>query len=147
MLYLYIYWGLFPATSCKPTDSCFPSEPSGEIASFTRNLTVLLRNSLVCTHSPCPVCWASLLACSLNYTPMLSCTPCSTCGCHQQLLAIRRRELPSHDTAYRTHTAMYILSMYVLMYVQPRCEKPCLRGFRPDTTQTGLYIHSRWLET
>ena len=29
---------------------------------------------------------------------------------------------------------------------EPRCEKTGLRGFRPGTTQTGLYNHTRWLE-
>ena len=29
---------------------------------------------------------------------------------------------------------------------EPRCEKTGLRGFRPGPTQTGLYIHRRWLE-
>ena len=26
------------------------------------------------------------------------------------------------------------------------CEKTCLQGFRPGPTQTGLYIHRRWLD-
>ena len=30
---------------------------------------------------------------------------------------------------------------------EPRCEKTGLRGFRPGQTQTGLYGHSRWLES
>ena len=29
---------------------------------------------------------------------------------------------------------------------EPRCEKTCLWGFRPDRTQNGLYNHRRWLE-
>ena len=29
---------------------------------------------------------------------------------------------------------------------EPRCEKTCLRGFRPGPTQTGLYSHRRWLK-
>ena len=29
---------------------------------------------------------------------------------------------------------------------EPRCEKTCLRGFQPGTTQKGLYNHRRWLE-
>ena len=28
----------------------------------------------------------------------------------------------------------------------PRREKTCLRGFRPGSTQTGLYSHREWLE-
>ena len=30
---------------------------------------------------------------------------------------------------------------------EPRCEKTCLRDFRPGPTQTRLYIHRRWLES
>ena len=33
-----------------------------------------------------------------------------------------------------------------VMIDEPRCEKTGLQGFRPDPTQTGLYIHRRWLE-
>ena len=29
---------------------------------------------------------------------------------------------------------------------EPRCEKTDLPGFRPGSTQTGLYYHTRWLE-
>ena len=29
---------------------------------------------------------------------------------------------------------------------EPRCEKTCIRTFRPGPTQTGLYSHRRWLE-
>ena len=29
---------------------------------------------------------------------------------------------------------------------EPRSEKTGLRGFRPGSTQTGLYSHTRWLE-
>ena len=29
---------------------------------------------------------------------------------------------------------------------EPRCEKTCLRCFRPGPTQTGLYSHRKWLE-
>ena len=29
---------------------------------------------------------------------------------------------------------------------EPRCEKTGLRGFRPGSTQTGLYNYTRWLE-
>ena len=28
----------------------------------------------------------------------------------------------------------------------PRQKKTCLKGFRPDPTQIGLYSHRRWLE-
>ena len=31
--------------------------------------------------------------------------------------------------------------------IEPRSEKTGLRGFRPGPTQTGLYSHTRWLET
>ena len=31
------------------------------------------------------------------------------------------------------------------MSYEPRCEKIGLRGFRPGSTQTGLYSHRRWL--
>ena len=30
-------------------------------------------------------------------------------------------------------------------FSQPRHDKTCLRGFRPGSTQTGLYSHRRWL--
>ena len=30
--------------------------------------------------------------------------------------------------------------------IEPRSEKTGLRGFPPDTTQTGLYSSTRWLE-
>ena len=29
---------------------------------------------------------------------------------------------------------------------EPRCEKTGLWGFRPGTTQSGLYSHRRWLD-
>ena len=31
-------------------------------------------------------------------------------------------------------------------FSKPRLDKICLRDFRPGSTQTGLYSHSRWLE-
>ena len=33
----------------------------------------------------------------------------------------------------------------ILQY-EPRCEKTGLRGFRPGSTQPGLYSHGKWLE-
>ena len=33
-----------------------------------------------------------------------------------------------------------------ILIFEPRCEKTGLRGFRPGPTQTGQYIHRRWLE-
>ena len=32
------------------------------------------------------------------------------------------------------------------MTIEPRCEKPCLRGIRPGPTQTGLHSKRRWLD-
>ena len=29
---------------------------------------------------------------------------------------------------------------------EPRREKPCIQGFRPGSTQTGLYSHIKWLK-
>ena len=34
------------------------------------------------------------------------------------------------------------MNVYRILY-EPRCEKICLRGFRPDPTQTGLYNNGR----
>ena len=34
-----------------------------------------------------------------------------------------------------------------MFLIEPRSEKTGLRGFRPGPTQTGLYNHTRWLET
>ena len=35
---------------------------------------------------------------------------------------------------------------YSDMINEPRCEKTGLLGFRPGSTQIGLYSHRRWLE-
>ena len=37
--------------------------------------------------------------------------------------------------------------MYNLKTFEPRHEKTCLQGFRPDLTQTALYGHITWLGT
>ena len=39
------------------------------------------------------------------------------------------------------------LSVETIFLIEPRHEKTCSRGFRPDLTQTGLHNHSRWLES
>ena len=43
---------------------------------------------------------------------------------------------------------MYVAKIKALIsfVVEPRCEKTCLRGFRPGPTQTGLYSYRIWLE-
>ena len=43
-----------------------------------------------------------------------------------------------------SNLSLLYLSMNVIF--EPRCEKTGLRGFRPDTTQTGLHSHTEWLE-
>ena len=48
--------------------------------------------------------------------------------------------VPGHCLSF----ALY--SCYCNNVFEPRCEKTGLRGFRPGSTQTGLYSHRRWLE-
>ena len=45
---------------------------------------------------------------------------------------------PSTDTDVRLRTTQRIC--------EPLCEKTGFQGFLPSPTQTGLYIHRRWLE-
>ena len=51
-------------------------------------------------------------------------------------------KLKNEDTIF-----MYSVprKLFLLLY-EPRCGKTGLRGFRQGLTQTGLYIHRRWLE-
>ena len=37
-------------------------------------------------------------------------------------------------------------NLIVIKLIEPRCEKPGLRGFRSGPLQTGLYSHRRWPE-
>ena len=45
----------------------------------------------------------------------------------------------------RKYNAMQGRGEFHTLY-EPRCEKTCLRGFRPGRTQTRLCNHTRWLE-
>ena len=48
---------------------------------------------------------------------------------------------------YHTNMPMLLKTpLNIPLLYEIRCEKSCLRGFRPGPTQTGLYCHRRWLE-
>ena len=49
----------------------------------------------------------------------------------------------------RCRNTLYLSSPRLCFFIvlnEPRCEKTGFRGFRPGSTQTGLYSHRRWLE-
>ena len=50
------------------------------------------------------------------------------------------------DCAISQGTLLKVLADKSVLTYEPRCEKTCLLGFRPDPTQTRLYNHRIWLE-
>ena len=54
--------------------------------------------------------------------------------------------LPLEIMELRNFSNLFGWTEFVVL-IEPRCEKTALRGFRPGATQTGLYSHTRWLDT
>ena len=54
-----------------------------------------------------------------------------------------RRQVFSQHSSYIENVLLCSASVQTF---EPRCEKTGLWGFRPGSTQTGLYDHTRWLE-